>query len=57
VPFAIAVPDAVQSRFPVPVEEAYVGRIVCVSGVVQELLGIPVIFVTSPSDLTVIDAP
>jgi hypothetical protein len=55
VPFAIAMSDAAVARVPVPVEEAYIGRIVCVSGVVQDLQGIPVIFVTDPSDLTVID--
>jgi hypothetical protein len=56
VPFAIAMSDAAVARVPVPVQEAYVGRIVCVSGVVQDFQGIPVIFVTDPSDLTVIDA-
>jgi hypothetical protein len=57
VPFAIAMSEAAVARLPVPVEEAYVGRTVCVTGVVQDLQGIPVIFVTDPSELTVIDVP
>jgi hypothetical protein len=57
VPFAIALSDAALAQFPVPVEEAYIGRTVCVSGVVQELYGIPVIFASGPSDLTVLDGP
>ena len=53
--FAVEIHSAVQATLPLPAQQIYMGKTICVRGTVELLAGVPSIVVTAPDAITLSD--